>query len=287
MVEEAREVVEEGGEVHSHPNNRDPQRAQQEEIIIEAPTCPPPPACPDPPEAEYASAGWGLRDCPQKVTKWSKDRDQRSQGGQDVEIYNRYFKNKCFGTFLEMGALNGEQFSNSWFFEKVLGWRGVCVEPNPITYGQLIQNRPLCIDVNAAVTSTKGTLKFMQVEGYSEALSGIVDAYDPQHIERIQKEIRENGGKSTIIDIPGIPLHDLLEQHHIDHVDFFSLDTEGSELLILKGIDWDRVSIDVIMVENNYDTDDVKQYMATLGYEMETKLGPDEVFVKKQQATNL
>jgi len=196
-------------------------------------------------------------------------------------------KNKCFGTFVEMGALNGEQFSNSWFYEKVLGWRGVCVEPNPITYTQLVKNRPLCIDVHAAVTSERGPLKFMQVEGYAEALSGIVDTYDPKHIERIEKETKEKGGKVSIVDIPGIPLHELLGEHGIKHVDFFSLDTEGSELIILKGVDWDQVSIDVIMVENNYDTDHVKVYMESIGYVMETRFGFDEVFVKKEKSFKL
>jgi FkbM family methyltransferase len=264
-------------EIETKPQTYTPTHAPATHPPATHPTATQPPT-----DTSKSTIGWGLRKCPQDVVKWDASRDEKAQLHQDTTVYNKYFKNKCFGTFLEMGALNGEQFSNSWFFEKVLGWRGVCVEPNPTTYKQLIQNRPLCIDVNAAVTSTRGPLKFMQVVGYSEALSGIFDAYDPKHVERIKQEVAQHGGSYSIVDIPGIPLHELLEENGITHVDFFSLDTEGSELLILKGVHWDKVSIDLIMVENNYETDEVKVFLEGVGYEMVDKLGPDEVFQKKK-----
>jgi len=221
-----------------------------------------------------------LQKCPQEISTWSQG-DQKSQTGQDKELYNKYWKNKCYGTFLEMGALDGSKFSNSWFYEKVLAWRGLCVEPNPLNYKKLLGNRPLCIDVNAAVTKENGMLKFMQVEGYADALSGIVDAYDPRHLERIQEEVKTKGGTMEIVDIRGVTLHDLLAENNIDHVDFFSLDTEGSELMILQGIDWTKVSIDVIMVENNYGDDKVEQFMKTVGYKKDFSIQFDDVFVKK------
>jgi len=213
------------------------------------------------------------------MTTWDKE-DEKSQLGQDKILYEKYFKNKCYGTFIEMGALEGVKFSNSWFFEKVLAWRGVCVEPNPLNYNKLIVNRPLCIDVNAAVTSKNGMLKFMMIEGYADALSGIVDTYDPRHLERIEKEVAASGGKATIVDIRGITLHDLLNENNIPHVDFFSLDTEGSEFIILQGIDWTKVSIDVIMVENNYEETKIEQFMNTVGYKLDFSHGFDDVYVK-------
>eukprot|EP00026_Physarum_polycephalum_P012987 Phypoly_transcript_13342.p1 GENE.Phypoly_transcript_13342~~Phypoly_transcript_13342.p1 ORF type:complete len:266 (+),score=29.40 Phypoly_transcript_13342:59-799(+) len=152
-------------------------------------------------QSDQSTPCWGqskLQQCPKDITSWNKD-DSKGQVGQDTKIYDRYFKNKCYGTFLEMGALDGVTFSNSYFYERVLNWRGVCVEPNPINYDKLMKNRPVCIDINAAVTSTRGMLKFMQVEGYADALSGIVDAYDEKHLQRVQNEIESHGGKSTII----------------------------------------------------------------------------------------
>lgn len=53
----------------------------------------------------------------------------------------------------------------------------------------MIENRPLCIDLNVAVTNKREKIKFMAIEGHAAALSGIVDAMDPQHTARIEKEV--------------------------------------------------------------------------------------------------
>ena len=54
-------------------------------------------------------------------------------------------------TYVEIGANDGLHMSNSYFFERYLGWRGMCVEANPHTYRQLRRHRPRCVNVNALV----------------------------------------------------------------------------------------------------------------------------------------
>ena len=53
-----------------------------------------------------------------------------SQLGQDRFLNENYFKNKLTGTFVDIGAHDGNTYSNSKFFEN-LGWSGLCVEPIP------------------------------------------------------------------------------------------------------------------------------------------------------------
>jgi hypothetical protein len=38
---------------------------------------------------------------------------------------------------LEIGAFDGLTMSNTCFFEKELGWKGICVEPNPDTFSYM------------------------------------------------------------------------------------------------------------------------------------------------------
>ena len=45
------------------------------------------------------------------------------------------------------------------------------------------------------------------------------------------------------------PLTDLLKAIGVNHVDFFSLDTQGGELKILQTIDFRAVRIDILIVE--------------------------------------
>ena len=67
-----------------------------------------------------------------------------SQGGRDRFVHRHFFANKCVGSFVELGATNGKTDSNASFFEENLGWRGVCIEPNPELFRQLALNRPRC-----------------------------------------------------------------------------------------------------------------------------------------------
>jgi hypothetical protein len=49
-----------------------------------------------------------------------------------------------------------------------------------------------------------------------------------------------------------ISLTDLLDQHGFGSVDYLSLDTEGSELMILSAFNFERFSPQVISVEHAY-----------------------------------
>src|SRR3972149_7086762 len=70
-----------------------------------------------------------------------------SQYQQDKWLYENIFKNNTNGFFVDIGASDGIKFSNTYFFEKMLGWNGVCVEPLPDIYKRLIKNRN-CICIN-------------------------------------------------------------------------------------------------------------------------------------------
>src|ERR1700712_4764092 len=55
--------------------------------------------------------------------------------------------------FIEAGALEGLEASNTAMLEKTLGWRGIAVEANPTYYPKVCANRS-CITVNSALTAT-------------------------------------------------------------------------------------------------------------------------------------
>ena len=103
-----------------------------------------------------------------------------SQSGQDRFIFNTFFKNKREGTFVEIGANDGIKFSNTYFFEKHLGWQGICIEPMSGPFEELQKNRN-CICVKGCITDMPGTKDFLLITGYSEMLSGLLEKYDPRH----------------------------------------------------------------------------------------------------------
>ncbi|MDN3506587.1 MAG: FkbM family methyltransferase [Simkaniaceae bacterium] len=203
-----------------------------------------------------------------------------SQCGQDSYVYETFFKGKTDGVFVDIGANDGVTYSNTLFFENDLGWTGICIEPLPEVFVQLERNRTCkCIEGCIGPNNTKAP--FLHVQGPSEMLSGLVENYVPEHLQRIEEEIDLYGGGKEEILVDSYNLNGLLFAEGIDHVDFLSLDTEGGELQILQSIDFDQVQIDVITVENNYADPEFAAFMLSRGYRLYHTLMHDQIFVHR------
>jgi len=206
-----------------------------------------------------------------------------SQCGQDSFVYHTFFKNKTDGVFMDIGAHNGIDYSNTYFFEKNLGWKGICVEPIPDIYQQLRKNRN-CICVEGCVNDKVGVARFLQVNSnngeFLTMLSGIVEKFDARQLKRIALETSNGKGSVEEIEVKCYSVNDLLVSHGFSHVDYLSLDTEGSELDILKSIDYDAFTIDVIDVENNFHESKFEDFLKTKGYKKLTELSGDDIYIR-------
>ena len=64
------------------------------------------------------------------------------------------FKNQKFGFFIEAGALDGEQLSNSLWLEKENKWTGLLVEPNPSSFKEILKKNRKCWKINTCLSTT-------------------------------------------------------------------------------------------------------------------------------------
>jgi FkbM family methyltransferase len=208
-----------------------------------------------------------------------------SQHEQDSYSLAAFFSDedgnlKRNGVFVDVGAYDGKTLSNTYMFEKYLGWRGICVEPLPGPFQALTAVRT-CRAVNACAFNVTGTVPFLAVGGYSEMLSGIVNTYVDKHLERIAEEqVVYNSTVQPVSEFPSIRLQDYLDEERITRVDLLSVDTENSELQVLSGIDYDRVFVDVVLVEEAYPWKGgpLLEFMDAHGFELITKLEIELVF---------
>jgi FkbM family methyltransferase len=193
-----------------------------------------------------------------------------SQEGQDKFLDTHVFKGFREGVFVDVGAHDGIIINNTLFFEQERGWTGLLVEPLPAVYERLVQNRPACLHENCAVAESDGTAEFLEVSGYAEMTSGLVENYDPRHMRRIESETKDTGGTMNRIRVKTTPLARLLETHGLRHIHYLSVDVEGSEFSVLKSIDYDAVFIDVIGFENNYEdvSPPIVKFLETKGYHL-------------------
>jgi FkbM family methyltransferase len=201
---------------------------------------------------------------------------------QDRFLNEHFFKNKKNGVFIDIGAHDGKTHSNSYFFETVLNWSGICIEPMPHIFAQLKQNRK-AICLNCCVSSVEGTVQFLQVEGAPSMLSGIMQTYDPRHLARIKLEIERDGGSCKEVTLPSRNFNNIVAEHNIKYIDYLSIDTEGSEFDILKSIDFEKVYIFAISIENNYQDSRFRPFLESKGFRFVSLLGgQDEIYVNKK-----
>jgi FkbM family methyltransferase len=200
-----------------------------------------------------------------------------SQSHQDEFLDKEIFKRKEHGFFVDIGAHDGVTFNNTYFFEKNRKWNGICVEPIPEVFDKLNKNRH-CKNIAGCISSHNGKASFLRLKGYTEMLSGLVNDYDPRHVERIERELQQYGGEAQEIIVECFNINYLLKENNVYHVDYCSIDVEGPELDILKSIDFSSFKYDVFTVENNYGTSDIRDFLHSKGYDLIARLGCDEVY---------
>ena len=200
--------------------------------------------------------------------------ERPSQLDQDLKCLE-YFNNKKGGYFVDIGAHDGKDLSNTYRLETEYGWKGICVEPLEEEFKKCVESRPMSICINTCIYDKNGTVTFNEVtrgNNYS-MLSGIDDE---------NYKCRENFIQS---EKPCITLTKLLEDNNSPSViDFLSIDTEGSELKILRSLDHDKFSFRYITCEHNYDDikrKEVREYLESVGYKFLSENQWDDIFTEQ------
>lgn len=176
----------------------------------------------------------------------------KSQSEED-QILLEHFNGLCGGRYLEMGALDGVRFSNSFVFNKEFEWKGVLIELTRKSFQKLIVNRKNELaTVNAGVCKKTQTIHL--VESTGAAVSGIWEFASESFRKKWWPEIK------SVSQLPTIqcrPLQDILDDilskesnpSASIYFDFFSLDVEGAELGVLESIDWQRTAFGIVFLE--------------------------------------
>jgi FkbM family methyltransferase len=153
-------------------------------------------------------------------------------------------REKRSGFFVEFGAADGIRLSNTYLLEKSYGWSGILAEPLPKWHSTLIENRSAAVDRRCVWTSTGERIEFLNM-----------DEDDLSTAKQYSDTIRARHAtvkNSLLIDT--VSLNDLLSTHKAPRdIDFMSIDTEGSELEILRSFDFSRFNVNLIAVEHNND----------------------------------
>ena len=207
-----------------------------------------------------------------------------SQENQDYIVYDNFFKNQKSGIFCDIGGNHPLNINNTRYFEEK-GWSGYVFEP-------LEYMRPLWEKYRKArffpyaASDSEGEVTFSVVKNASSG----------EDMFSFVKETRDNDKELMVEDITVQTrlLKDVFEEESMKHIDYMSIDVEGHEFNVIKGIDFDETRINVLTIENNSPgyringDDRIRRHMFENNYVLWGRIVElDDIYVNKEFLASL
>lgn len=169
--------------------------------------------------------------------------ESRAQLFQDLFVLFS-LSQKREGFFVEFGATDGVELSNTLLLERSYNWNGILAEPAKCWHKDLMTNRHCVIDTRCVWTESGKVLEFNEV---TDRELSTITSYSNQDGHSGSRRM----GKTYPVDT--ISLDDLLSSNDApNRIDYLSVDTEGSEFEILRAFDFQKYDVKVITVEHNF-----------------------------------
>jgi len=158
------------------------------------------------------------------------------------------------GFFIEVGANDGVIQSNTYVLEKDYNWNGILIEPSLTSFYNCKKLRTNSKCYNCALVSEDYKEEYIRGD-FNGHLMSSVDG------NRLHSDVR--------IKVKARTLTSILDENDVTKIDFFSLDVEGYELEVLKGLDFSKYQPVYILVEI-YEKDKVEimEYLSVNNYEL-------------------
>jgi FkbM family methyltransferase len=166
------------------------------------------------------------------------------------------------GFFIEAGANNGRHQSNTLYFERYYGWTGILVEPIPELAQECKTNRPNCIVENCALVPSDYLEQEITMNycGMMSMVEGAMKSPE-EEARHLESGCKVQNLSSYRLTVPVKTLTSILDSNNVDKIDLLSLDVEGAELNVLKGLDLERFRPEYMLIEARY-RDELDEYLA-------------------------
>ncbi|MGA2053140.1 MAG: FkbM family methyltransferase [Opitutales bacterium] len=189
---------------------------------------------------------------------------------QEKEAILDFFGRRAEGYFVEIGANDPRQLSQTWLLEQ-RGWTGLLVEPQQGCFDKLVAARPRSRVVRAACAGPEsrgtGSLHVAQ----SSVHSSLAQHVDDQGVNYVGLET-----------VPIVTVDELLEQMPPKRVDFVSIDVEGTELDVLRGFDLARWKPELLLIEDKVNNLQKHRYILQRGYRLLRRTGVNGWYVPRE-----
>jgi FkbM family methyltransferase len=223
-------------------------------------------------------------------TKTPKEIESKYYSINDLDKKIEKYLDFNDGFFIELGANDGVNQSNTLYFEKHRNWKGILIEPTPHNYLLCRKNRSAKSYIYCcACTSFQYREKFVEIV-YSNLMSSATglesDIEDPMQHAEIGKRFLNKTDDNFIFGAIARTLNDLIiESDAPKLMDLLSLDVEGAEIEVLKGVNHDTHRFKYLCIESR-SKDKLINYLASIEYDFVEVLSEhDYLFKNSKQIT--
>lgn len=189
-------------------------------------------------------------------------------GNEERSLVSAFFKGAP-GFFVEVGAYDPVFQSQSYHLE-LAGWDGLLIEPVPEFAEHLARSRRAKVRQCACVApgeATGGTIALLDRRGSSTV------RFDPR------KVVNE-----TVVEVPARTLDSVLADAGVEGVDFLSVDVEGAEPDVLRGITLSRYKPRLILVDDRERFGETCRVLRRGGYRLVRRTGHNSWFVPRSES---
>jgi FkbM family methyltransferase len=148
------------------------------------------------------------------------------------------------GIFLEVGANDGFSQSNTYYLERAMDWRGILIEPLPSLYRRCrrLRSKSWCVNAACVADDFAGdTVELVDIDLMSVTLGQQPEADEAARLVWGQPE--------KVVQAPARRITEIIESSPFAAVDFMSIDVEGAEVNLLRGLDLARFAPRWMLIE--------------------------------------
>ena len=194
------------------------------------------------------------------------------------------------GFFVELGANDGRSQSNSLHFERHKNWKGVLIEPCPTAYMRCLITRSNRTKVFCGCCVEPGKEGLLVPMEYFNLMSvqtdGATDYGTPNNLRELRKNVGREPDFAYKFGSYGYTLTAFLEQAEApSRIDFLSLDVEGAERSVLRGLDFNKYQFRFILVETRQQQA-VASYLSAHGYRLKEHLTKEDLLFEHDPASH-
>lgn len=197
-----------------------------------------------------------------------------SQYGEE-RVLRDFFGDKTEGFVVDVGAMDGQTYSNSRDLIENKGWKGVLVECHPQFFADLEKLYKGNDDIALKNVACYNEEKVLDFYMYSEGVHASVSTVSEEFKQRV---INAHGDKfkPEAVQVQAVRLETILSE--CEKVDFLSIDCEGVDMEVLESNDWTKYRPSLVCVEHSMSHEELHQFMSKINYSVYDKTAGNTFF---------